>query len=95
MDAFADGRLDVTARGAAFALADAASGTRVRITATADGHLERRLLELGLPRGSEVTVVRRLGRRNAPLVVAAFGTRVAIGAGMARDIQVVHAPDTL
>jgi Fe2+ transport system protein FeoA len=72
-----------------FPLADAASGSRLRVTGiAAETGLERRLLELGLPRGAEIEVVKRLGRRNAPVVVAAFGARLAIGAAMARDIRV-------
>lgn len=80
-------------------LAEAAAGTRLRVTgiaadSAAGPGLERRLLELGLPRGAEIQVVKRLGRREAPVVVAAFGTRLAIGAPMARAIRVCPAPVT-
>lgn len=78
-----------------FFLADAQAGARLRVSGVdADPGLERRLLELGLPRGAEISVIRRLGRRNAPLLVAAHGSRLAIGAVMARAIRVVPAPVT-
>jgi len=81
----------------AFPLSDARPGARLRVSGVRAGDaagagLERRLLELGLPRGAEIEVVKRLGRGDAPLVVAAFGTRLAIGAPMARAIQVTLAP---
>ena len=81
-----------------FPLSEATPGARLRVSGVsasteAGEGLERRLLELGLPRGAELHVVKRLGRRNAPLVVASFGTRLAIGAPMARAIQVTLAPE--
>jgi len=76
----------------AFPMAEARPGARLRIASARGPRLQRRLQELGLPRGALVTVLHRLGRRNAALVVDAHGARLAIGAAMARDIQVVDAP---
>ncbi len=69
-------------------LTEAQVGARVRIVAVAGGGgLERRLTELGLPRGAEVAVIGRMGRRGA-VIVAAHGTRLVVGADMAEAISV-------
>ncbi|MDA8230272.1 MAG: FeoA family protein [Magnetospirillum sp.] len=69
-------------------LASAGVGARVRITGVSGGGgLQRRLTELGLPRGAELVVVGRMGRRG-PVIVAAHGTRVVVGSDMAEAIAV-------
>lgn len=69
-------------------LADASVGSEVRIASVAAGSgLVRRLTELGLPRGAEVTVVGRMGRRGA-MILSAHGTRLVIGHDMAAAITV-------
>ena len=69
-------------------LTEAEVGARVRIVGVAGGGgLERRLTELGLPRGAEVAVIGRMGRRGA-VIVAAHGTRLVVGPDMAEAISV-------
>ena len=69
-------------------LADAPVGALLRIAGVAAGSgLVRRLTELGLPRGAEVTVVGRMGRGGA-MILAAHGTRLVIGSDMAAAITV-------
>lgn len=69
-----------------FALAMADEGARVRIIALRAGQgLDRRLTDLGLNIGSELSVVQRQG---AGLVVARDNTRIAVGGGMAMKIMV-------
>jgi len=73
---------------ATMSLADAPVGSELRIAAVAPGSgLVRRLTELGLPRGAEVTVAGRMGRKGA-VILAAHGTRLVIGADMAAAITV-------
>ncbi len=73
---------------AAVPLTEVAAGTRVRIVGVSGGGgLERRLTELGLPRGAELAVIGRMGRKGA-MIVAAFGTRLVVGADMAEAISV-------
>lgn len=70
-------------------LSQAAPGVRWRVVGcSGGGPLERRLHEIGLPRGSEVRVVQRLGRRGAT-VVDSHGARLAVGAEVAAQIEVV------
>jgi ferrous iron transport protein A len=72
-----------------FALAMAGEGERVRIVALRAGKgLDKRLTDLGLNVGSEVSVVQRQG---GGLLVARDSARVAVGAGMAMKIRVVPA----
>lgn len=72
-----------------FALALAGEGQPLRIVALQAGrNLDRRLADLGLNIGSQVTVVQRQG---AGIVVARDTGRVAVGAGMAMKIMVVPA----
>lgn len=52
--------------------------------------LQRRLTEMGLPRGAEFEVVGRMGRHGA-VIVSIHGTRLVIGAGMADKIEVASA----
>ena len=72
----------------AFPLAMAQEGEHVRITLLRGGQgLEMRLTSLGLNVGSELTVSQREGGN---LVVLRGETRLALGAGMAQKILVVH-----
>lgn len=69
-------------------LSEAAAGARVRIVAvTGGGGLQRRLTELGLLRGAELSVIGRMGRKGA-VIVAAHGTRLVVGVDMAEAISV-------
>jgi ferrous iron transport protein A len=62
------------------------AGERVRIAHIRGGRdLIRRLLSLGLREGVEVDVLQRRGRG---VVVAHAGTRVAIGGGIAKKLDV-------
>jgi ferrous iron transport protein A len=62
------------------------AGVRVRIAHIQGGRdLIRRLLSLGLREGIEVDVLQRRGRG---VVVAHAGTRVAIGGGIAKKLDV-------
>ncbi len=70
-----------------FALGLATEGQHVRIVSLRAGrNLDRRLVDLGLHIGSEISVVHRQG---GGLIVARDATRVAVGAGMAMKILVV------
>ncbi len=72
-------------------LSAAAVGPLLRIVGVDGGQrLERRLHELGLPRGTTLRIVQRLGR-NGATVVLAHGARLAVGADVARRIEVVPA----
>lgn len=65
----------------------AGEGASVRVTALRGGTgLDRRVTELGLGIGSEITVLQRQG---GGLVLARDGMRVAIGGGIAHKILVV------
>ncbi|MBI5163404.1 MAG: ferrous iron transport protein A [Magnetospirillum sp.] len=69
-------------------LAEAHKGERLLVAAVPAGPaVERRLCEMGLPRGAEVTVVGRMGA-NGAVIVSAHGTRLVIGAAMAAGIAV-------
>ena len=79
----------LTAPPAAGPLTEAAAGTRVRIVGVSGGgDQQRRLTELGLLRGAELSVIGRMGRKGA-VIVAAHGTRLVVGADMAEAISVV------
>mgnify|MGYP006298794903 CR=1 FL=1 len=70
-----------------FALAMAAEGQQVRIVALQSGrNLDRRLADIGLNVGSEVSVVQRQG---SGLVIARDSVRIALGGGMAMKVLVV------
>jgi ferrous iron transport protein A len=75
-----------TERGA-FPLILAGEGERLRIAALNDGRgFVFKMTEMGLPVGSELTVVHRDG--GGSIVVARNDTRIALGAGMAHRIMV-------
>lgn len=74
---------------ATFPLLLASEGERVRIVAFRSGReMERKLADLGLPVGSEITIVSRHG--GGPLVVARDHVRIAIGAGIAHRVLVAR-----
>ncbi len=69
-----------------FPLGMATEGSSVRITALHGGTgLARRVTEMGLNVGSEITIHQRQG---AGLVVSRGETRFALGGGMANKIMV-------
>jgi len=73
---------------ALFPLAMSQPGERVRIALLRSGkNLARRLTELGLNVGSELTVSQHEGGN---LVVIRGETRLALGAGMAQKIMVIR-----
>lgn len=66
-------------------------GAPMRLVAVRTGHqLTHRLAELGLTVGVSVTIVQDAG---GPLLVAVRGSRVAIGRGIAHQLQVVPEQD--
>ena len=70
-----------------FALGLAAEGQSPRIDLLRAGRsLHRRLVDLGLNVGSEISVVHRRGRG---MILARDAGRAALGAGMAMQIMVV------
>lgn len=72
---------------AAFPLSMAEEGVKVRVVALHGGAgLDKRLTEMGLNVGGELTVVQRQG--GGGLVVARGETRFALGGGMAHKILV-------
>ena len=72
---------------AAFPISMAAEGARVRVVALHGGDgLIRRMTEMGLNIGSELTVRQRQG--GGGLVVARGETRFALGGGMAHKVMV-------
>jgi ferrous iron transport protein A len=76
----------------AFPLILAAVGERVRIVATRAGRgIERKLSDLGLTNGCEVTVVSR--DSSGPMVVARNNMRLALGTGLAHRILVTRVED--
>ncbi len=71
-----------------FPLSDAAVGERVRlVTVIAGRRLLRRLADLGLTPGTEITVRRAVG----PLVLALGEGLIALGRGAARQVIVEQA----
>lgn len=71
---------------AAFPLSMADEGARVRVVALRGGEtLVRRVTEMGLNLGSELTVRQRQG---GGVVVARGETRFALGGGMAQKVMV-------
>lgn len=76
----------------AFPLALAGEGERVRIAAMSGGKgVEKRLIDLGLPVGTEIEVVHRQGPGR--MVVGRAFARVALGAGMTKKILVTLPTD--
>ncbi len=72
---------------APFPLSMAGEGVRVRIVALRGGAgLDKRMTEMGLNVGGEVTVRQRQG--GGGLVVSRGETRYALGAGMAHKVMV-------
>ncbi len=75
-----------------FALAMAAEGVAVRVVDIGGGHaVTRRVAELGLPVGSELTV---RGRQSGGVVVARGDARYALGGGLAHRILVCEIDTT-
>ncbi|MCG8544902.1 MAG: ferrous iron transport protein A [Alphaproteobacteria bacterium] len=73
---------------AAFALPMAAEGERVTIVAIAGGRPgEKRLIDLGLTVGKELTVLQR--QAQGSLVVALGGARLALGFAFAQRVLVM------
>lgn len=73
-------------------LASVSEGERVRIVAIIGGRgVTRKLTDMGLPIGSELTVLHR--QIGGPLVVASRDVRMALGAGMARKVLVRRLDD--
>ncbi len=67
-------------------LSEAKPGVAVRlVSVAAERALTRRLAELGLTLGCALRVVHKVG---GPLVVAARGSRIALGPALAKAIQV-------
>lgn len=63
-------------------------GETVRLVAvTGDHQLLRRLAELGLTVGCELTVIQTVG---GPVVIGARGSRIALGATIAAAVTVEH-----
>lgn len=76
----------------AYPLVLAAVGERVRIVATRAGRgTDRRLSDLGLTSGYEVTVLSR--DSSGPMVVARDDMRLALGTGLAHRILVTRVED--
>lgn len=66
----------------------AGEGTRLRVVALrGGGGLNRRMSEMGLNVGSELTVRQRQG---SGVVISRGETRYALGAGMAHKVMVEH-----
>lgn len=81
----------------AFPLMLAAEGERVRIVAVGPGRgggrgAERRIGDLGLAVGSEVTILQRQG--SGAMIVGRDDLRLALGAGIAHRVLVVRIADT-
>ncbi len=76
----------------AFPLLLASEGERVRIVGfTGGSELTRKMIDLGLPVGSELAIIHRQGR--GALIVAANDLRIGLGAGMAHKVLVTALAD--
>lgn len=85
--AFSDPLMATGADGPVFPLSLAQEGERVHIVALRAGRsLDRRLADLGLHVGTELSVRQR--QPGGGVVVSREGTRVALGGGMAHKILV-------
>ncbi|MBW2621439.1 MAG: transcriptional repressor [Deltaproteobacteria bacterium] len=74
-------------RGPAVRLSQAEAGERVVILHYNGGReMERRLVDMGLTRGTEVEV---LSQNEGPLVVSCRGSRLALGKGLSEKIMVI------
>lgn len=72
-----------------FPLLLAAEGERVRVVAVGGRRgMDRRLSDLGLVAGSELSIVRR--EANGRMVVARDDMRLALGSGLAHRVLVVR-----
>jgi ferrous iron transport protein A len=85
--------MDMLAAGVStFPLPLASDGECVRIVGFHSGReVERKLADLGLFVGSEITVLSR--NPNGPLLIARDSVRIAIGAGIARRVVVARTVD--
>lgn len=73
-------------------LSQAKPGARVIVLGFPAGEgLERRLTELGIPKGAEIEITSRMGPKGAT-IVAIHGSRIVIGADMAARIEVTALP---
>jgi ferrous iron transport protein A len=82
MDAFSAGL-------GAFPLLLAAEGERVRIVTVGGGRFtDRRIADLGLSPGSEITIIQR--EQGGQMVVAREDMRLALSAGIAHRVLVVR-----
>ena len=73
----------------AFSLALASEGETVRIVAYSDGRgVDRKMADLGLTVGSELTILTR--QEGGRMVVARDAVRVALGIGLAHRIMVAQ-----
>ena len=71
-----------------------AEGTKATVVRLAGGRaLQNRLVSMGLTVGSDIEVVRSSRASGGPTLVAAGGTRLAIGRGMADKIEVTVRSD--
>lgn len=77
--------MTIDTRPRAFPLSMTTENDTVSVVAVPSGELARRLCDLGLTVGAEITVRQRQG---AGLVVTRGGSRFAIGGGMAHRIFV-------
>ena len=69
-------------------------GTKATVIRLAGGRaLQNRLVSMGLTVGSDIEVVRSSRTSGGPTLVAAGGTRLAIGRGMANKIEVAVRED--
>ena len=83
-----------TPSGARLPLSMAAVGDRVWVVAIQGGHrMARRLTDLGIVQGGEVTIVSRT--ESGSVIVALQGCRIGLGAGMAHRIMVATTQETV
>jgi Fe2+ transport system protein FeoA len=85
---FASGTVVAMTKPGGFPLAQASAGEQVEIVAVhGGGTVHRRLSDLGLTAGKQVTVV--AGQLGGPVLVAIGASRVAIDFAMALKVRVV------
>jgi Fe2+ transport system protein FeoA len=85
---FASGPVVAVTKPRGFPLAQASAGEQVEIVAVhGGGTIHRRLSDLGLTPGKQITVV--AGQLGGPILLAIGASRVAIGFGMALKVRVV------
>ena len=79
----------VTRYATGFPLPMAHEGERLRVVALRAGRVtDRRLVELGITIGTELTLIQSDG--DGPLLVAVSDMRLGLGRGMAHKVLVVH-----